>query len=178
MSVLWLVVVFVPAGASAQSFRPSFSLHAAAGPTIIDEGHTVAAAAGISPSSRVTFLVDFQRTEILPQVKRTPTSFSASRGGTMTAVSGEVRLALFPPRRFTPYALAGVGRGESRPTVNQDFPIPVENDTAFIFFGGGVHVPLWRRISAFGDFRMLIGGEGDDGLLVMYPVRFGMAVRF
>ena len=182
LKVLLMLMVCLPAIASAQSFAPSFSIQAAAGPTVVETGHTISAAVGFSPWSRVTFLLDVQRTQQNSRIRRTQTpgysSVSTFRGGTMTAVSGEVRVALFPPNRLTPYVLAGVGRGESRPTVNADFPSPVKNDTGFIFFGGGVHMPLWNRLSAFGDFRMLAGVEGNDSMIVMYPVRAGIAWRF
>ena len=95
----------------------------------------------------------------------------------MTAVSGEVRVGLWPARRVTPYALAGVGAGVSRPTVNEAFPDRVTNDVRFMFFGGGVHVPLRERLSLFGDARMLIGGEAGE-LLAIVPVRVGIAWRF
>ena len=178
-----LVSVLFPAAASAQSPAPKFSIQAAAGPMIVDAGNTVALAAGFSPWSRVTFLVDVQRTQLSSRVSPSPAPndrnpYVEFRGGTVTAVSGEVRLALFPPDRITPYALAGFGAGESRPTVNATFPDAVRNDTAFVFFGGGVQVPLGGRLSAFGDFRMMVGAEGNDSMLVMYPVRLGIALRF
>ena len=186
--MLAVVSVLAPSAASAQDSaqesRPSFSVQAAAGPTLVETGYTFSAAAGFSPWSRVTFLLDVQRTHQNSRVTRTEapgySSVSRFRGGKMTAVSGEARVSLFPPHRLTPYVLAGFGRGTSRPTVNEDFPDPVENDARFIFFGGGVHVPLWNRLSAFADARLLVGAEGSqaDGLLAMLPVRFGMAWRF
>ena len=145
LCVLSLLSLLVPAVANAQSSGPSFSLQAAAGPTLVESGYTVSAAAGFSPWSRVTFLLDVQRTVQNPRITRIDTpeysSVSTFRGGTMTAVSGEARVSLFPANRLTPYLLAGFGRGTSHPTVNEDFPNPVENEARFIFFGGGVHVP-------------------------------------
>ena len=180
--VALLVLVFAPAAAHAQSFSPSFSVQAAAGPTAVNSGHTVAAAVGFSPWSRVTFLVDVQRTEMSSRVTPYPLNdrnpYIEFRGGTITAVSGEVRVALFPPDRITPYALAGFGGGESRPTVNATFPNAVRNDVAFAFFGAGLQVPVHRHLSVFGDFRVIGGPEGDDSMIVMYPVRFGMTWRF
>ena len=180
--VALLALVVAPAAAQAQSFNPSFSVQAAAGPTVVNSGHTVAAAIGFSPWSRVTFLVEVQRTELSSRV--TPSAFNNRspyiefRGGTITAVSGEVRVALFPPDRITPYVLAGFGGGESRPTVNQHFPEAVRNDVGFVFFGGGVQVPVRNHLSVFGDFRVIGGPEGYDSMIVMYPVRIGMAWRF
>jgi opacity protein-like surface antigen len=182
--VALLALVLAPAAAQAQSFNPSFSVQAAAGPTLVESGYTVSVAAGYSPWSRVTFLLDVQRTQQNPRITRTDTpeysSVSTFRGGTMTAVSGEARVGLFPASRWTPYVMAGFGRGISHPTVNQDFPTRVENQTRFIFFGGGVHVPVREHLSFFGDLRLLVGAEGThaDGLLAMCPVRIGMAWRF
>ena len=183
--ILSLLLVLTPAAASAQAqtFRPSFSVQASAGPTVVNSGHTVAAAVGFSPWSRVTFLVDVQRTELSSRI--TPSSgpnnrspYIEFRGGTITAVSGEVRVGLWPANRVTPYVLAGIGRGESRPTVNDVFPEPITNDVAFAFFGAGVHVPVGKHLGLFGDFRVAGGPEGYDSMIVMYPVRFGMAWRF
>ena len=180
--VALLALVVAPAAAQAQSFNPSFSVQAAAGPTVVNSGHTVAAAIGFSPWSRVTFLLDVQRTELSSRVTPYPLNdrnpYIEFRGGTITAVSGEVRVALFAPDRITPYVLAGFGGGESRPTVNEYFPEAVRNDVGFVFFGGGVQVPVRDHLSVFGDFRMIGGAEGYDSMIVMYPVRLGMAWRF
>ena len=181
---LLLLAVVLPAVARAQSAGPSFSVQAAAGPTLAETGYTVSTAVGFAPWSRITFLLDVQSTRQNPRITRIDTpgysSVSTFRGGTMTAVSGEVRASLFPAVRWTPYVLAGLGRGTSEPTVNEDFPTAVTNDARFIFFGGGVHVPIRQHLSAFGDIRLLVGAEGKDadGLLAMCPLRFGMVWRF
>jgi hypothetical protein len=39
-------------------------------------------------------------------------------------------------------------------------------------------VPLRERISVFGDVRMTVGVEGDDGVLAFAPVRAGVVWRF
>lgn len=61
--VVFLVLVLLPAVASAQSVAPSVSIQAAAGPMIVDSGHQVSAAVGFSPMSRVMLLLDVQRTQ-------------------------------------------------------------------------------------------------------------------
>ena len=178
LCVVSLVFSLIPAVASAQSRPPSFSIQGAAGATIVDPGNHVSAAVGFSPMPRLTLLLDVQRTHIPTRFTRHEHGLSATRGGTLTAVSGEVRVSLWPPHRVTPYALAGLGGGRSRPNVNATFPSPVTNSAGFIFFGGGVHVPIRERLSLFGDVRMLAGAEGNDGLLAMIPVRVGVALRF
>jgi len=179
---VWLLAVVFPAAAHAQG--PSFSVQAAAGPTIVETGYTVSVAGGFSPWSRVTFLLDVQRTQQNSRITRSERdgvySVSTFRGGTMTAVSGEVRVGLFPASRWTPYVLTGFGRGISHPTVNADFPNAVENETRFVFFGAGVHVPVREHLSFFGDIRLLVGAEGThaDGMMAMCPIRLGIAWRF
>jgi hypothetical protein len=145
---------------------------------MVDPGHNVSAAVGFSPMPRVTLLLDVQRTHIASRVTRQDRGGSVFRGGTMTAVSGEARVSLWPVQRVTPYALAGFGAGVSRPNVNPTFPDAVTNSARFMFFGGGVQVPLRERLSVFGDVRLIAGAEGNNGLLAMIPVRVGVAWRF
>jgi hypothetical protein len=173
-----LTLFLVPAGASAQSPASSFSIQGAAGPTIVDPGHNLSAAIGFSPMPRLTLLLDVQRTHIPTRITRHEHGSSATRGGTLTALSGEVRVSLWPSPRVTPYALAGLGGGISRPNVNATFPSRVKNSAGFLFFGGGVQVPVRERLSVFGDVRMLAGAEGNDGVLAMIPVRVGVSWRF
>ena len=178
LSVLCFLSVLIPASASAQSLGSSVSIQGAVGPTIVDPGHNVSAAVGFSPVSRVTLLLDVQRTHIPSRITRHEHGTSAFRGGTLTAVSGEARVSLFPSDRVTPYALAGLGGGISRPNVNATFPSRVKNSAGFIFFGGGVLVPVRERLSIFGDVRMMAGAEGAEGMLAMIPVRVGVSWRF
>jgi hypothetical protein len=177
LCVVALLSVLVPSFGSAQPLSSSVSIQAAAGPTVSDKGHNVSAAVGYSPISRVTIFLDVQRTHLSSRITRHERGLSAFRGGTMTAVSGEVRVGLWPVQRVTPYMLAGLGAGVSRPNVNATFPDPVTNDARFMFFGGGVHVPLRERLSVFGDARMLVGAEAGE-MLAMAPVRVGLAWRF
>ena len=180
MRLLCVVSLLLSVGdavASAQSLAPSVSIQAGGGPTLVDRGHHLSAAFGFSPLSRVTLFLDVERTHLSSRITRTDHSSSTFRGGTMTAVSGEVRVGLWPADRVTPYALAGFGAGTSRPTVNDVFPDRVTNDVRFVSFGGGLHVPLRDRLSVFGDVRMLIGAEAGE-LLALVPVRAGLAWRF
>jgi hypothetical protein len=61
--------------------------------------------------------------------------------------------------------------------VNQAFGTAVSNNARFMFFGGGVHVPVRDRLSLFADARMQVGVEGGE-LLGMVPVRVGIGWRF
>lgn len=179
LSLVCLLSFLVPAGVSAQSLASSVSVHGAAGPTMVDAGHHISAGVGYTVTPRVTLLVDFQRTHLASRLTRHERGGSAFRGGTLTAATGEVRVALWPSDRVTPYGLAGAGAGISRPNANATFgPSQVTNAARFVFVGGGVEVPVQDRLSVFGDVRLLTGVEGEHGLLAMMPVRFGLAWRF
>lgn len=96
----------------------------------------------------------------------------------MTFVGGELRLAVLPADRVSPYAIVGIGAGVSHPNVNAEFPDRVTNDLRVVYFGGGLRVPLGRRFSLLGDVRAMLALEGDEGLLAVWPVRAGVAWRF
>jgi hypothetical protein len=160
--------------------RERLSLQAAAGaPTLIGGGNVLSAAFGYSPASRLELLLNVERTHLPFQLERFPDGgYSATRGGTMVFVSGELRLALLPADRVSPFAMVGVGGGVSRPNVNAEFPDRVRNDLRVLYLGGGVRVPLRRGFSLLGDVRVMIALEGDDGGLGLWPVRAGLAWRF
>ena len=156
-----------------------FSLQVGAGPLLNSGGgHTVSAALGFSPFSRVDFLVNVERDHLPFQRDTFSDGLSITRGGTLTSVSAEVRASVFPPNRVSPYGFAGIGGGVSRPTVNDAFPDPVENDLRVVYFGGGVRVPIGNGLSLFGDTRLMLTLEGGDGLLGVWLVRAGLAWRF
>jgi hypothetical protein len=155
-----------------------FSLEVGAGPLLNSGGHTLSAAFGFSPISRVDLVVNVERDHLPFQRTTFSDGFSITRGGTLTSVSGEVRASVFPPDRVSPYALAGIGGGVSRPTVNDAFPDPVENDLRVVYFGGGLRVPIRNGLSVFGDARAMLTVEGGDGIMGVWPVRAGVAWRF
>lgn len=155
-----------------------FSVQVSGGPLLKSGGHTVSAAFGFSPISRVDLVVSVERAHLPFQRDTFGDVFSITRGGTLTAVSGEVRASVFPPHRVSPYGVAGIGGGVSRPTVNDAFPDPVENDLRVVYFGGGVRVPLRGGLSVFGDARAMLALEGSDGISGVWPVRAGVAWRF
>jgi hypothetical protein len=90
----------------------------------------------------------------------------------------ELRASLLGRDRVSPYVFGGTGAGVSRPNVNERFPDRVTNDARVLFFGGGIHVPLGERISVFGDVRMVVGVERNDGIIAFAPVRAGVGWRF
>jgi len=145
---------------------------------LIGEGNVLSAAFGYSPASRLELLLNIERIHVPFELKRFPDGYSATRGGTMTFVSGELRVALLPAARVSPFAMAGVGGGVSRPNVNTEFPDRVRNNLRVLYFGGGVRVPLRRGFSLLGDARVMVALEGYDGVLGLWPVRAGVAWRF
>ena len=158
--------------------RHHLSVQVAAGPTVIGGGNVLSAAFGYSPASRLELLLNVERIHLPFQLNRLPDGYSATRGGTMTFVSGELRLALLPAARVAPFAMAGVGGGVSRPNVNAEFPDRVRNDLRVLYFGGGVRVPLRRGFSLVGEARAMVALEGYDTVLGVWPVRAGVAWRF
>ena len=100
---------------------------------------------GFSPISRVDLVVNVERNHLPFQRDTFGDVYSITRGGTLTAVSAEVRASVLPPHRVSPYGFAGIGGGIARPTVNETFPTPVENDLRIVYFGGGLRVPITRR---------------------------------
>ena len=176
--------LLVSAGlATASAQTPSVSIHAAGGPTLVDTGHNLSAGLSFSPLSRVTFTLDAERTHLNSRITESEDPgghrvTSSFRGGTMNAVTGSVRVSLFPEGRLTPYVLAGMGRGVSKPNVNEQFPTPVTNDAVFGFAGAGLSIPAGRHLSLFADARLMVGGEGNDGTLVIAPLRAGVNWRF
>jgi hypothetical protein len=171
-----LLFVLFPDVVTGQTSR--LSLQVAAGPTLVGGGNVLAAAFGYSPASRLELLLNVERIHLPFELKRFSDGFSATRGGTMTFAGGEVRLALLPPDRVSPFAMAGIGGGVSRPNVNAQFPDPVRNDLRVLYVGGGVRVPLRRRFTLLGDARGLLALEGNDGGLAILPVRTAITWRF
>ena len=51
-------------------------------------------------------------------------------------------------------------------------------DLRVLYVGGGVRVPLRFGFSLSGDARCMLGLEGYDGVLALWPVRVGVAWRF
>jgi hypothetical protein len=155
-----------------------FIFQVAGGPLLQSGGHNLSAAVGVSPASRLDLLVSIERSYLPFQRETFSDGYSLTRGGTLMAVSGELRVSLLPPHRVSPYGFAGIGGGVSRPTVNDEFPTELKNDLRIGYFGGGVRVPLRGGFTVFGDARAMMALEGDDGIMGIWPVRVGAAWRF
>jgi hypothetical protein len=178
--VLFAVAVLsfvAPAVAAGQGAGTRVSLQGAFGSHINGGGNSQSISVGVSTGERIGFLISAERSHLPTEVRRYDHGDGATRGGTTRFISGEVRFLPLPFNRVSPYALGGVGRGISRPNVNDLFPDRVTNDATLLFAGGGVRVPVTEQLSAFADMRFVIQGErGEAG--VFLPVRGGVAWRF
>jgi len=183
LTIAVLSIVLMPCGAAGQTPDTAgvglgrFIVEAAAGPLLPSSGHNLSAAFGVSPASRLDLLVSVERNYLPFQRQTFGDGYGVTRGGTMLAVSGEVRVSFLPPNRVSPYGFAGLGGGVSRPTVNEVFPAEVKNDLRVAYFGGGVKVPIRGGFTLFSDARAMMLLEGNDGM-VMWPVRVGGSWRF
>ena len=171
VSAMLLVTPAVAAGQGA------ISVQAAVGTHVSDRGNTRAIGIGFLPNERWEILISAERFHVPTKVTHREGVTTARRGGTTEFVSAEVRFVPVTFNRISPYAVVSVGRGTSRPNVNDTFPHPVTNPATLFFTGGGVRVALARRLSAFADLR--IGFQGErDGIYGLMPVRGGVAWRF
>jgi hypothetical protein len=173
--VVTLLLLTFPAVSSGQTF----ALHGAAGPTMTDPGHSVAAGLEFSPTSHLTFLVDFERTHLPSRIQTYDRVTSAFRGGTVTLVAPALRLSLLGNDRVGPYGLVGLAAGVSRPNVTDLFPDDVSHQVRAPFFGGGIQMPLKNHLAFFAEARMmLVVGKEADELFALAPFRAGVAWRF
>ncbi len=182
--VMLIAIVMIPraaAGQTADTGRPAldrFTLQVGAGPLLKSGGHVLSGSFGFSPISRLDLVVNVERQHVPFQRDTFTEGYGITRGGTLTAISGELRASLWPPDRVSPYGFVGFGGGRSRPTVNDAFPNPVENDLRVVYFGGGLRVPLRGGLSVFGDARAMLALEGTEGIMGLWPVRAGLSWRF
>jgi hypothetical protein len=176
ITVMFLVA---PAGASGQDTGTAFSVQGAIGPLVNAGGGSQSLSFGFSPDDRIGFLVSAERMHVPTEVTRHDFGYAASRGGTTTFISGEVRVSPFTFNRVTPYALAGIGRGRSRPNVNDLFPGGETTDAGMLFAGGGARLAVTKHLSAFADMRFVLQVDRSEaGVFLFLPIRAGLAWRF
>lgn len=177
--VLPILLLLLILGSRNVAEAQTLAVHAAAGPTLVDAGYSFAAGMSYSPASRLTLLFQYDHTHINSRTtgdgRGSVTNF---RGGTLHLGSAELRVIPFRRDRIGPYGLAGVALGLSRPNVNAVFPDRVNNRAGGLVLGGGMHVPVNDRLSAFADVRMIVGAEGVEGIFGVAPVRAGVSWSF
>ena len=171
-----LLLSITPGIAAAQTSTgndPRFSVQFAAGPTLIDGGHSLAAGFGFAPIPQLTFVATAQRDHL--DFRLTPAN--AFRGGTIRTLSGEVRYEPLPRLRVSPFVTAGMGWGESEPNVAGPFLNPRTNRAETIFAGAGIRIPINRQLSLIGEARLMLVDEGTE-VSGLAPVRVGVAWKF
>lgn len=184
--LLVVLVLGVPAsaaraqeGAQTTAPEPRWSVEGAAGLQVYYDGSAQSVAFGFSPNRSLTVLVSAERTHIQDRVALYEYGYSAERGGTEQFVTGGVRYAFLTRRRVSPYVLGGIGRGISRPNVNEFFPDRKERNIHVLYYGGGVRIPVGPRFDAFVDARFIMSAEAaTDYFGVRMPVRAGIGWRF
>jgi hypothetical protein len=153
------------------------SVHAVVGTHVSDRGNNQTIGVGVRLNGRWELLISAERFHVPTRVTREESVTTARRGGTTKFISGEVRFVPVTFSRLSPYLALSVGRGRSRPNVNEIFSDPVTNPAKLLFIGGGVRAAVTRRLSAFADLRVGYQGERDS-IYALMPVRAGVAWRF
>jgi len=173
------ILVAAPAHASEEQTASNapFSVHLGLGSQVNEGGNVQSLSLGYTPGRDVTLLVNVERDHVPSQVRTYPGGGSETRGGTFTSVSGEVRYGVPLGGRVSPFLLAGLGGGISRPNVTGRFPDRVTNAVSLKYAGGGVRVAVRPRLDLFVDGRFMLYAE-RDGLGALLPVRAGVTWRF
>jgi hypothetical protein len=173
-AVLMSFVVLSPAPAAGQTWE----VQGSAGPTTTDPGHSVALGVGVSPTSRLTFLLTAERTHLTGGTGRDGDVFWRERGGTVYLGTAELRVTPWGRDRIGPFLLAGVSAGVSHPNVNAAFPTRVSNDVRALAVGGGLLVPLRHDVAIVAEYRFIYGTDGVEGIVAVAPIRAGVSWRF
>ena len=135
------------------------SVHAAAGATALQRGNVQSASIGYLVTRTLTVLLNAERAHVPRRITRHEFGGSATRGGTVYFLAGEVRYAFPLARRLSPYFAGGVGAGVSHPNVNRMFSNRITNNARIIVYRGGVDVPLRARSDL--DILLVIGIEAS-----------------
>jgi hypothetical protein len=173
------LMLFAPALSAGQDTGISVSVAGAGGSHLGDGGDAESLSLGLWFGSRFGAVVNAERSHIPTDVTFFADGYSATRGATTRFVSGEFRYVPVTYKRLSPYVIAGIGRGVSRPNVNAFFPDRVTHTVTLVFPGFGASVLLTEHLSAFSDLRLMFqsrAGEPDAG--AFGPIRGGLAWRF
>jgi hypothetical protein len=168
-----------PAVAGAQGPGISVSVQGAVGSHMGDGGDAESVSLGVSFGERFGVVVNAERSYVPSDVTFFEDGYAATRGATTRFISGEFRYVPITYKRLSPYVIAGVGLGVSRPNVNAFFPDRVRHTVTLQFPGFGGRVRVTDHLSAFADLRIMFQsrrGEPDAG--VFGPIRGGLAWRF
>src|SRR5688572_12709438 len=160
-------------GRSVSEPAPNWNAQIAGGFHLNTTGGLASAAIGYTPLPRLTLLLAIERIYLPREARERP-----GRGATTTFGELEVRVRLSAADRVSPYALVAYGRGVSSGKEHAISPEYATDDRFMFLIGGGVHVPIGRRLAAFADVRVGPKIGPYDVLAPMVPVRGGLAWRF
>jgi hypothetical protein len=155
-----------------------FSVTFAAGSNINDGGDLQAVSFGYTLAPDWTLLVNVERNYIPTRVTRYPDGYAATRGQTMTAISGEVRQVVWQGQRIAPFWLAGTGVSHSRPNVNDIFPDRVTRIERVFYGGGGAFFPLHPALAVVVDWKFVFVMKENSEMGAMLPIGAGVTLRF
>lgn len=154
-----------------------FSVTFGAGSHLREGGDTEVISFGYTLPEALTVLVSVERNHVPTRVERHANGYSASRGGTVTLISGELRYTFAEASKISPFVFAGAGAGRSRPNVNDIFPESVTNLARGAYAGGGVLVSVTPALALSVEAKSQLMVERDSvGLLL--PIRAGVTWRF
>jgi Outer membrane protein beta-barrel domain len=172
------VVMLIGEPAHAQT-ASRFSVDLGIGSHFKDGGDVESISVGFAVSRIVELAATVERSHIPTHLRTNPDGFSVTRNGTLTSMSGELRLTIPAGDRWTPYGIVGTGVGESVLNVNEFFPSPITRTAYLVFAGGGVRYSLGPAVALFGDAKLiLVSGREADDLSARLPVRAGVSFRF
>jgi hypothetical protein len=179
--IIGLLAMLVVTRADASAEQPSperprrFSVSFGVGTHLNEGGNLQAASFGYSPARAFMLLVNVERNHIPTEVSSD--GLGATRGGTLTTVSGEVRWTPGHGTRIAAFMSAGGGAGRSQPNVNDLFPDRVTNTATVVYAGGGVLFPFRAGLAATVDAKVAMVAERDSVALLV-PFRAGVSWRF
>jgi hypothetical protein len=149
---------------------PRVSVRVAAGSQITAGGGLVSASVGFRLLPRFSVLAGVERV-YLPDYGGQPAE-------TATFGTVEGRLDFRGPNDVSPYVLAMYGRGASQGDRIVLSPEYATKERFFLLLGGGLRVPVRRRLEVFADVRVGPKIGPYDIVLPHLPVRAGVAWRF
>ena len=169
-----------PAVAAGQGTGIGVSVQGTIGTHYADGGDTQSIGLDISFNEHFGIVVNAERSHVPTDVTfYGDGGYAATRGATTRFVSAEFRYVPVTYKRISPYVLGLIGRGVSRPNVNELFPGRVEHAVTLVGPGFGARVHLTDHLSTFADLRLMIQSyEGVPDAGGFGPLRAGLAWRF
>jgi hypothetical protein len=174
-----VMLIGAPAHAQGTGISRRFSVDLGLGSHVKDGGDVESISVGFAVSRIVALAATVERSHIPTKLSTYTDGYSVTRNGTLTSMSGELRLTIPAGVRWTPYGIVGGGVGESVLNVNEFFPNPIARTADLVYAGGGVRYSLGPAAALFGDAKLiLVFGRDADDLSARLPVRAGVAFRF